>query len=389
MRTLPTAPSPLSRLAEMARDVGDEETAQWYGGATGTGTGTGRRRRLAGLVVAALVLVACGGDPAPRAGPDSERDPSLAEEATSSAAFPVTIDHKFGATDITEEPERVLSLGYQEHDTVFALGVDPIAVRYWFGDEDDVIFPWAEEAAGDADPEILNMAFGELNYEKIAALRPDVILGLYSGISEDEYEKLSAIAPTVAQTDEHVDFGAPWQEATRTIGSVLGRAEQAEELVAEVESRFEAVRDAHPTWDGLSLVVASYGADGLGAFTSQDLRSRFFTSLGFEVPGEIDDIAGELFYATLSFEQSDLLDTDVLVWDQVNFTEGGRATVEADPLIKRLDVTQDGRVVFIGPFEDAFAWSSVLSLPVALDGLVPMLEWATDGDPATTPSPAS
>ncbi len=309
------------------------------------------------------------------------------ESASTEAAYPVTIEHKFGATDIVDVPERVLSLGYQEHDTVFALGVEPVAVRYWYGDEDDVVFPWAEEAAGDARPEILNMP-DELNYEKIAALRPDVILGLYSGISEDEYAKLSAIAPTVAQTDEHVDFGAPWQEATRTIGSALGRAERAEELVAEVEGRFEAVRRAHPEWEGQGLVVATYLAD-LGAFTSQDLRSRFFTSLGFEVPAEIDAIAGELFYATLSFEQADLLDTDVLVWDQMNFTEGGRATVEADPLIQGLDVTTEGRAVFIGPFEDAFAWSSVLSLPVALDGLVSMLERATDGDPATIPSPAS
>src|SRR3712207_2014868 len=72
------------------------------------------------------------------------------------------IKHKYGSTEISGEPERVLSLGFQEHDAIFALGVEPVAVRYWYGDKDDVIFPWAEDEAGDADPKILNMPFGEL-----------------------------------------------------------------------------------------------------------------------------------------------------------------------------------------------------------------------------------
>lgn len=63
------------------------------------------------------------------------------------------IKHKYGTTKISGKPERVLSLGYQEHDAIFALGVTPVAARYWFGDENDVIFPWAEDEAGDANPQ--------------------------------------------------------------------------------------------------------------------------------------------------------------------------------------------------------------------------------------------
>ncbi len=351
-----------------------------------------------GLAIA-LLLAACGsraepaGDAAvaelePTAGSETTASPVSPSASVGDEAFPVTIDHKYGTTEIRAEPERVLSLGYQEHDTIFALGVEPIAVRYWYGDEDDVIFPWAEKAAGGAEPEILNMP--ELDFEKIAALQPDLILGIYSGITEQDYETLSQIAPTVAQTDEYVDYGVPWQEATSTIGTALGRSERAEELIAEVQDQFDAVREAHPEWAGQSIAVATYGPDDLGVFASEDLRSRFFTSLGFEVPARFDELAGDLFYATFSFEQAELLDdVDVLVWDQLNFTEGGRATVEADPLLQQLDVTREGRVVFIGEFEDAFAWNSVLSLPVALDGLVPMLERATDGDPAAAAEPTS
>lgn len=331
----------------------------------------------AASLCAAMLLAACATAP-PGAEGHTPADGGSAAAATSppaeDAPLPVTIEHKYGATTIAEEPERVLSLGYQEHDTIFALGVEPIAVRYWYGDEDDAVFPWAEEAAGDAEPEVLNMP--ELDFEKIAALRPDLILGVYSGITEQDYQTLSQIAPTVAQSDAYVDYGVPWDEATTTIGTALGRAERAEALVAEVRDQFDAVRDAHPEWAGHSIAVATYKPDGIGVFASQDLRSRFFTDLGFEVPERFDELAGEEFYTLLSREQADLLEVDVLVWDQVNFTEGGRATIESDPLIEQLDVTEQGRAVFIGEYEDAFAWNSVLSLPVALEGLVPMLEQA-------------
>lgn len=151
----------------------------------------------AGLLAATLLLPACaanGSDGAATGGRDG--------------AFPVTIEHTFGSTEITEEPQRVLSLGYQEHDPVLALGVTPIAVRYWFGDESDVIFPWAEDEAGGADPEILNMP-NDINFERIAALKPDLILGVYSGMTVRDYELLSQIAPTVAQTDRYIDTALP------------------------------------------------------------------------------------------------------------------------------------------------------------------------------------
>jgi len=294
-----------------------------------------------------------------------------------------TIKHKYGSTKIEGKPERVVSIGYQEHDFIFALGVEPIAVRYWYGDKNDVIFPWAEDEAGGADPEILNMPEG-LNFEAIAVLEPDIILGLYSGMTEDDYRTLSEIAPAVAQSDEYIDYGMPWQETTLMLGRALDREDRARELVTEVEGRFRAAREKHPAFEGKSLAVATYIEGTFSAFASEDPRARFFTSLGFEIPEEFDELAGDSFYADISAERVDLLETDVLVWDQLSFTEGGQAALESDPLIKQLDVMREGRAIFLeGDIEDAFGWNTVLSLPFALDGIVPMLAAASDGDPAT------
>jgi iron complex transport system substrate-binding protein len=296
-----------------------------------------------------------------------------------------TIEHKYGSTEISGTPERVLSLGFQEHDAIFALGVTPIAVRYWYGDKNDVIFPWAEDEAGDADPEILNMPFGELNFEKIASLEPDLILGVYAGFTEKEYQTLSEIAPTVAQSGKHIDFGVPWQEQTRVIGRALDREERAEELIAGVEAQFEAVREEHPEFDGASVAVAQYRSPGeIGFFASQDPRVRFFTDLGFQFPKELDEIAGDQFFGTISGERLDLLDRDVLVWNQLAFTEGGRATIENDPLVQKLDAAKEGRMVFIeGVLDDALQFNTVLSLPFLLEKVTPTLAAAVDGDPDT------
>jgi iron complex transport system substrate-binding protein len=301
------------------------------------------------------------------------------------AAFPVTVEHKFGATTIEAEPQRIVAIGYTEQDYLVALGVAPVAVRSWYADESIAYLPWAldeAEAIGSPMPEILVMPFGSLNYEAILALEPDLISAVTAGITQEEYDLLSAIAPTVAQSPFYVDFGMPWQEITRTIGLSVGRAEQAEALVADVEGLIADVREVHPEFEGRTIAVAyNYGeARTYGYYTGQDARGRFFTDLGFVVPDELNEIAGDSFFADISAERIDLLEQDVLVFLGLAFSQGGREAIENDPLIRQLDAFEEGRVVFIpAEYDDALQYSSVLSLEYALEGIVPELARAVNG----------
>jgi len=103
----------------------------------------------------------------------------------------------------------------------------------------------------------------------------------------------------------------------------------------------------------------------------------FFTSLGFTIEPALDDIAGDEFYGTISAERLDVLDTDLLIWDQLQYVEGGKAAVEADPLVQKLAAMREQRTVFMeGDLENAFAFNSVLSLPFVLDAVLPMLRSA-------------
>jgi iron complex transport system substrate-binding protein len=59
----------------------------------------------------------------------------------------------------------------------------------------------------------------------------------------------------------------------------------------------------------------------------------------------------------------------------LQFVEGGRETLEADPLWSQLEAVQDGRVVYFDlDAENALGFSSPLSLPFALDAALPQLQ---------------
>lgn len=133
---------------------------------------------------------------------------------TASATFPLTLSHAFGSTTLETAPERIVSIGYIDQDPLIALGSTPLAGRYWFGDTKSIVFPWAKDDLQGDEPVVLNMPFGELNYGLILSLDPGVILTVSSGILENEYQLLSEIAPTIAQSGAYDNFGMPWQEAT-------------------------------------------------------------------------------------------------------------------------------------------------------------------------------
>ena len=296
--------------------------------------------------------------------------------AQDNSAFPVTIEHKFGTTVITEEPQRIVSLGYTEQDTLFALGIQPVAVREWYGAVPYGIFPWAIEEAGDAQPEVLEMAYGNLNYEAILALQPDLISAVDSGITQEEYDTLSAIAPTIAQPDEYIDFGTPWQEVTRIIGAATGRIEEAETLITDLEARFIAIREANPQFADSTIAIAYHTGETYGYYTSEDSRGRFFADLGFVVPDELNELAGDDFYYYLSEERIDLLDQDLLLFLGLQFYEDGseaaRTLLEGDLLLSQLNAVQDERILFVSDeLDNALQFSTILSIDFLLDGLVP------------------
>lgn len=306
--------------------------------------------------------------------------------STVRASFPIKIAHQHGSTLIAEPPERVVTVGLTDHDAFLALGVVPVGTTEWYGGHPGAIWPWAvDELGGATPPEIVGTA-AELDFERIAALDPDVIVGLYASIDEATYGTLSQIAPTVAPPADHPDWTIPWQELTRTVGRILGEEPAAERLVSEVEERFAAERADHPELEAASSSIA-VPFEGIYVYSFEVANGRILASLGLTQPAELAELIGDSDGASLSLERVDLLDLDVLVWLDAQPGEG----ILAEPLYTRLPVHTEGREVIISSSSElggAMSFSSVLSLPDLLNDLVPMLSLAVDGDPATeVPTP--
>jgi iron complex transport system substrate-binding protein len=323
------------------------------------------RSRAAALFAAAAVVIAlaaCG----------AEEPASPYDAASADGAWPVTIEHSFGTTEIPAAPERVVTVGFNDQDFVLALGVVPVGTREYMGYDYDAR-PWAAEQL---DGEVLpTVGEAEIDVEAVAALEPDLIVGIYSFMDETTYELLSGIAPTVAQTDQYALGGSPWEEQTLLTGQALGREDEARDLVDDVEAQFAAAREQNPAFAGQVLAV-DYGGVGGGdhyLLEEQDLRNRFFADLGFATPAQTGEV---------SPERLDLLDQDVLVG--AGYT---RAEITADPLFAALAVVTEDRTVYLGTYDTdltaALGFGSPLSLPYLLDLVVPALAQAADGDPAT------
>ncbi|PZF97709.1 ABC transporter substrate-binding protein [Micromonospora endophytica] len=325
------------------------------------------------LLLVTLVAGGCAG---------AEAEPAEPASGSFDAAFPTTLTHAFGATTIAAKPERIVVVGLKEQDYFLALGEVPVAIRDWYGGMPNAVWPWAREQLGDAKPEVLARA--ELDYEQIAALRPDVIVGLSSGMTEQEYDLLTKIAPTVAQPEGDGSWAVTWQQMTRAAGQITGRSAEAETLVTELEQRIASVATENPALKGASTVFASTYEGQYYLFSPETTASKVLLDLGLTMTPEVTTLTDNANQsATISRERFDLVDVDVAVWSEAA-TDPGVATLLKDPLYTRLDVRSQHREVFLGAEANgALAFSSVLSLPYVLDKIVPALTAAVDGDPAT------
>lgn len=336
---------------------------------------TSTTSRFSSYVLASLLLLALLVGCVPAAAPTTPAAPSetSTEAATEGeAAYPVTIEHKYGSTTITEFPERIVTVGLTDHDALIALGVVPVGTTEWFNEYPGALWPWASDKLNGAELPTVVGDGTSINFEGIAAMQPDLILALFAGVSAEDYELLTQIAPTVVQPEGYVDYGMPWQEITRVAGKVVGKAEEAEALITAIDERFAQIRAEHPEFVGATSVVAT-PYEGIWVYGPQDLRGRLLTSLGFELPEGLAEVTGDEFGGNLSPERADLLDVDVIIWLDAEESEGPLG----GPVYQALPVHTEGREVFLDSYGDplggATSFVSVLSLPYLLDGLVPQL----------------
>lgn len=238
---------------------------------------------MGGVALGLLGFTGCGSDDPVDTGGDPD---------SAGGVFPVTVEHKYGSTRIDSAAQRVVTLGLTEQDYVLAFGAPLVAATEWFGGYPGALWPWAREVLGDDSlPEVLTNVDG-LNIERVASLRPDLIVCTNGVLTEQEYDRLSGFAPTLAASADFPDYGTPWQEQTRNIGTALGQAEQAERIVADLETQFELARAEQSQFAGASAIIAADLGAGSYYLYAEGPAPGFLTALGFELPTAVADLFG-------------------------------------------------------------------------------------------------
>ena len=171
------------------------------------------------------------------------------------AADRVTITHAFGETTIAEPPKRVVSAGFTGQDDLLALGIVPVAVTNWFGDQPFGVWPWAQPKLGDAKPVVLNLDNG-IQVHQIAGLKPDLIVATDAGLDQDTYQKLAAIAPTLAQSDGDAFF-EPWKDQAKAIGQAVYQSGQIDVADQRCRQRLHRRRGQVPAVQEQAGVAAA------------------------------------------------------------------------------------------------------------------------------------
>jgi iron complex transport system substrate-binding protein len=321
-----------------------------------------RRTRLLALALVATAtaaVAACGGDE--RGGPDTTVGSAQNADA-------VTVDHRYGETTIEDRPERIVALDTQWLDVLTALDA-PVVGAALDPSVDGGRFPWQDDLPdGLTDLPVTDA----IPYEAVAALRPDLIVITWGVTSQAEYERLSAIAPTIPLLgDEEVDA---WQDMAAVAGDVLGVPEEAEQLVAEVDGQVAELAEELPELEGQTFALANYvPGDAIYVVADpDDGASQLFAQLGMSVDPELLEIAaGSAGRAELSLERIDELDADVLVL----LTNGADPTEL--PGYDTLPAVQQGSVAVLDVADiSGLNTPTPLSVPYSLELIRPALEAA-------------
>ncbi|WP_165223998.1 iron-siderophore ABC transporter substrate-binding protein [Affinirhizobium pseudoryzae] len=303
----------------------------------------------------------------------------LAQDAVT---YPIAIQHAFGTTVIEKKPVRVATVAWANHEVPLALGIVPVGFAAAnFGDDNgDGLLPWTEarlKELGAATPVLFDEGDG-IDFEAVAAVKPDVILAAYSGLSQNDYDTLSQIAPVVAYPK--APWATDWRSMIRINSLGLGMPREGEALIGRIEAEIQTEKAKYPALAGTSaMFVTHLDATNLSIvnfYTANDSRVQFFRDLGLAMPKSVVEASGSgRFSGSISAERIDTFaDVDILV------TYGDERLIEAmkaNPLLSRMPAVEHGAIVMLGrnPLGTA-ANPTPLSISWVLDDYMKLLNAA-------------
>ena len=278
------------------------------------------------------------------------------EENTSKEHAPdkIVLDHAFGQTILDKKPERVATIAWGNHDVALALGIVPVgfskANNGVSADKGDI--PWTEEKIKELKSKAnLFDDLDGLNFEAISNSKPDVILAGYSGITKEDYDTLSKIAPVAAYKSK--PWQTLWRDMIKIDSKALGMEKKSEEVNQNTEARISKKLEKHPEIKGkikgkkvLFTMINAADTSKFWIYTSKDPRANYLTDLGLVFPESLKEFESEDSFAKeISAEEANKINEAEEI-----ITYGDDKTLEAlqkDPLLGKINAIKNGAVAVI------------------------------------------
>ena len=301
----------------------------------------------------------------------------------------ISIKHVYGTTEVPADATKVATVAWANQDVLLALGIMPLGFskQTWGVTDGSGMLPWTKEkvdeltANGAAQPKLFDDDGGvKINPQAVNATKPEVILAVYSGMSKEEYETLSKIAPTVAYPK--VAWGTPWRETIAINATAVGKKTEGDTLVADLEKQVADAVAKHPQIKGKAAAFC-YTAEGdatkFGYYTTADPRTAFLPDLEMKVPASVEKTSKEnasAFNVDISTENADSLnDFDLIV---MYGTESDLAAMQANSLLSQVRAIKNGAVAFVGNSDPMAASTNPgpLSIPWGIEKYVGLIATA-------------
>ncbi len=291
--------------------------------------------------------------------------------------YPRVIEHAFGRTELRSEPKRLVTIGYGDEVPFLALGHKPIAIVY-SGMFRSGMTPWCEQKFGAKKPDFLDGSM--IDFEDIARLKPDLILGVFSAIDTLAYGRLSQIAATIAYRSG--PWRAGWREQTEIAGAILGMEDRAQLLISETQRLLRSYGDTYPALKGKSFTFGSYfeGSSRIVVYLPGETRVDWMIEIGMRPSAGVTRLAkanvGHVA-ADASLEDLEIVAADLLVmW----YEPGARPALENQRLFQMFSPVRETRYVALDDPTEIWAasWPNVLAIPYAFPGFLPRMEAAAN-----------
>lgn len=320
-------------------------------------------------------LVGCGSN-------TQSQSQSATSQTTAEATYaPVTIEHMYGSTTVNKLPQKIVCLGWGSTDALLSLGVIPYAMNRQETNVDGkmVIFPWVQEElkklgaseGSDSYPKLLSDKDGQ-PIQEVASFQPDLICAKISGITQEEYDQLSKVAPVIAPM---VAWQDGWEPTLDAYAKILKREDKAKSVKDSIKTLLQDTVKKHPEWSGKTYATGGISTSGSwSAYSAKDNRSVMFEDLGFALVPVVKQAFEKesQFYLDWPSERLGEINPDVMwswVIDQKTFE-----ALAKDPVMSQMPAIKEGHAILAPydtdmPYVSAMSNTSALSIPWVLPHL--------------------